>query len=109
MLSLILSGSLVITHQIFDSSSRTNQKIVAQAEAAFIFRKVEWLLNDSQIISPTLNATSTALLIISGLDTFELKLINKNLTLTKNSGAPQSLNNRLSTVTQAEFTQFNSN
>ena len=35
LLSLILSGSLVITHQIFDNSRQTNQKIVAQAEAAF--------------------------------------------------------------------------
>ena len=108
LLSLILTGSLTIVHRLTTSNNQINQKIIAEGEAAFIFRKLEWALNGSTMNAPALNSTSTILTVTKSADSLEFKLTGKDLTISRNSGSPVALNSKQISLNFLEFSQSTS-
>ncbi len=51
LLSVILTGLLVSVYPLFTGTERINAKVTAEGEAAFILRKVAWMLSDATAVT----------------------------------------------------------
>lgn len=97
---IVIGGGMVATYQVIQATDATNNHVILQGEANFLFRKIDWALNGADSV----NVPSPATLIIQKPSlqlTFSLD--GSNLTLERGSSGSIILNSSSITVDSVTF------
>lgn len=107
LISVVIGLTVIAVYQIIQFSDSLNKKNIAEEEANFILRKIEWVLAGvSQINSPVSGATSTVLSVNkinypSNPIIFDLN--SQNLRIKKGGNEPVVLNSQNVSVSNVVF------
>lgn len=105
LFAIIIGGGMLATYQIIEDTNATQNHIIVQEEANFLFRKIDWALTGATAVSAN-GSNLTISKPISGILTpLTFNFSGNNLTLQRNSGAPLVLNSSSIAVTAVLFTK----
>lgn len=110
LFAIIIGGGMVATYQIIQATDASTNHVILQAEANFLFRKIDWALNGATSITTPADATPTTNLIvnknINGSPTeLTFTLSGTDLALERGSAGANILNSSSITVDALSFKQ----
>lgn len=107
LLSILISGTLLTAYRVMEGSTDISGKFIAQEEANFLLRKIDWALTGISSI----NVPSPQTLIVNKVNfsenpiTFDLD--SGNLRITRDGGTATILNSENILVSDLVFTHIN--
>ncbi len=107
LLAFILTGTVVMAQRLFASSEEGMKRVVAEEEANFLLRKIEWVLGDiASVNTPSAGSNGTTLSVTRNnfsSNPVKITYTSGTVFIQFSSGQKEALNSDAVSITEVKF------